>query len=326
MIYAWHESAWQQIAACGDNIPNAWLISGRRGIGKTAFARHLSSVLLCENPPQPFESCGVCASCRLNEQGSHPDFYELTPKKDEEDNAKKLLQIKIEEVREVIKNIHLTPLRGHRRVILIHPAEAMNVQAANALLKVLEEPSETVVFILVSHSKDRLLPTIKSRCRHFSLPMPSKQVAVNYLQQQKIPNAHNMLAFHGGSPLFEFDAELDDLRQQLLAVLSVPRMVAILDFAALFDRKKQPLSLFLEWLNKWLVDLIAVTHGDNEEVVFYPQYALKLSELAEKLDFSDIFALYDKTIRLVPYGQHTLNVKLMVESLLIDYLKLYYKG
>lgn len=322
MIYAWHENAWQQITACGDNIPNAWLISGRRGIGKTAFARHLSAVLLCENPPKPFEKCGVCASCRLSEQGTHPDFYELTPKKDEEDNAKKLLQIKIEEVREVIKNIHLTPLRGHRRVILIHPAESMNVQAANALLKVLEEPSDTVVFVLVSNSKDRLLPTIKSRCRHFPLNMPTKTAAVEFLQQQKIPNAYEMLAFHGGSPLFEFDAELDDLRQQLLAVLSVPRMVAILDFAALFDRKKQPLSLFLEWFNKWLVDLIAALHGDDEEVLFYPQHAKKLTELANKLNFSNIFALYDQSIRLVPYGQHTLNVKLTVECLLIDYLKL----
>ncbi|MBO4576137.1 MAG: DNA polymerase III subunit delta' [Neisseriaceae bacterium] len=326
MIYAWQEKAWQQIASCGNNIPNAWLLSGRRGIGKTAFARHLSSVLLCENPPKPFEACGVCPSCRLSEQGSHPDFYELTPKKDEEDNAKKLLQIKIEEVREVIKNIHLTPLRGHRRVVLIHPAEAMNVQAANALLKVLEEPSDTVVFILVSNSKDRLLPTIKSRCRHFALPQPNKTEAVAFLQEKKVPNAFEMLAFHGGSPLFEFDAELDDLRQQLLAVLSVPRMIAILDFAALFDRKKQPLSLFLEWFNKWLIDLIAVLHGDDEEVVFYPQHAKKLSELAEKLNLSDIFGLYDQTIRLVPYGQHTLNVKLTVECLLIDYFKMYIRN
>ena len=152
--------------------------------------------------------------------------------------------------------------------------------------------------------------------------MPTKTAAVEFLQQQKVPNAYEMLAFHGGSPLFEFDAELDDLRQQLLAVLSVPRMVAILDFAALFDRKKQPLSLFLEWFNKWLVDLIAALHGDDEEVLFYPQYAKKLTELANKLNFSNIFALYDQSIRLVPYGQHTLNVKLTVECLLIDYLKL----
>ena len=152
--------------------------------------------------------------------------------------------------------------------------------------------------------------------------MPNRAAAVEFLQQQKVPNAREMLAFHGGSPIFAFDSELDSLRQQLLAVLSVPQMIAILDFAALFDRQKQPLSLFLEWFNKWLVDLIAALHGDDEEVLFYPQHAKKLTELADKLDFSDIFALYDQSIRLVPYGQHTLNVKLTIEYLLIDYLKL----
>lgn len=78
--------------------------------------------------------------------GSHPDFYEITPLADEPENGRKLLRIKIDAVREIIDNVYLTSVRGGLRVILIHPAESMNVQAANSLLKVLEEPPPQVVF------------------------------------------------------------------------------------------------------------------------------------------------------------------------------------
>lgn len=101
--------------------------------------------------------------CHLFEQGSHPDFMLLTPGQDEDTgNARKLLQIKIDSVREVLQFSQITSHRGGLKVIVINPAESMNVQAANALLKVLEEPPQNVVFILVSSQKDRLLPTIKA--------------------------------------------------------------------------------------------------------------------------------------------------------------------
>ncbi|MDO5687290.1 MAG: DNA polymerase III subunit delta' [Neisseria sp.] len=320
MIYPWHQSAWQQLSTCGDRLPNAWLLYGQRDIGKLAFARELARVLLCEQPPHAFAACGECASCHLSAQGTHPDCYELTPLIEDEDNAKKLLHIKIEAVREVIDNIHLTPLRAPRRVVLIHPAESMNVQAANALLKVLEEPSPSVIFLLVTHNRDRLLPTIKSRCRQFLLPTPTHGEALAYLHAQKIPNAEAMLAFHGGSPLFSVDEKNQHLRHELMPVLVVPKLLAILDYAALFDKEKQPLAVFLDWFDKWLIDIIATAQGGTP--VFYPDHADDLTELADKLPLLPLIALRDRVTELVPFGQHTLNVKLALESLLIDYLKL----
>lgn len=320
MIYPWHEAAWQALVASAQRLPNAWLITGQRGIGKLAFARHLAAALLCEAPPSPLAACGQCPSCHLSAQQTHPDLYELTPHIEDESDAKKLLQIKIEAVRTVIEQIRLTPLRAQRRVVLIHPAESMNLQAANALLKVLEEPSDSVIFLLVSHSRDRLLPTIKSRCRQFALPAPARSAALAYLQAEKISHPEEKLAFHGGSPLLAADETFDQLRGDLIPVLVVPRLIPILDYAALFDRQKQPLALFLNWFDKWLIDIIAVAQG--AEPVFYPKHVKELHELAEKLPLLPLFTLRDQVSALIPYGQHTLNVKLALESLLIDYLKL----
>lgn len=323
MIYPWHQQAWQRFQSSADRLPNAWLLVGKRHIGKTEFARHLAASLLCEKN-HGLDACGECSSCHLASLGTHPDFYELTPIVEDEDNAKKLLQIKIEAVRQVLDNIHLTPLRAPRRVVLIHPAESMNIQAANALLKALEEPSETVIFILVAHHRDRLLPTIKSRCRQFTLPAPNHDEALAYLQQQQVPNAESYLAFHAGSPLFDHQLDAFELRNDLLKVLIKPRLLAVLDYAAQFDRAKQPLALFLDWLDKWLIDMIATNQGKN--VLFYPQYQDELCGLSDNIPIMKFFALRDEVIQTQPYGQHTLNVKLVVESLLFDYLEIVNKG
>ena len=174
MIYPWHQQQWRQIAEHWQNRPNAWLFTGRENTGKTEFARFTAQALLCETPKDNHEPCGTCTSCHLFAQKSHPDFYELTPEIPEgEAVGRKLLQIKIDAVRGIVDGIHLTSVRGGLRVVLVHPAEGMNLQAANSLLKVLEEPPEHVVFLLVTHARDKLLPTIKSRCRQSGTALPA---------------------------------------------------------------------------------------------------------------------------------------------------------
>ena len=130
-------------------------------------------------------------------QNSHPDFYELTPEIPEDGAVgRKLLQIKIDAVRDIVENIYLTAVRGGLRVVLVHPAENMNVQAANGLLKALEEPPQHVVFLMVTHARDKLLPTIKSRCRQMVLPAPSRDEALKYLREEGVDDAESLLAFH----------------------------------------------------------------------------------------------------------------------------------
>lgn len=319
MIYPWHQTQWQHIAALRHNLPNAWLFTGKENTGKTAFARHTAQALLCEQPDAAGEPCGVCPSCHLFAQNSHPDFYELTPEIPEDGAVgRKLLQIKIDAVRGIVDNIHLTSVRGGRRIVLVHPAESMNLQAANGLLKVLEEPPENVLFLLVTHARDKLLPTIKSRCRQMVLPAPSHEEALRYLQEHGTEHAESLLAFHGGAPLFEHSPESDGLRAELLELLSAPRLLAILDYAAAFDKHKQPLAVFLDWLHKWLLDVGLAQQ--RMPPLYYPQYAAALEKAGAKTSAAALFALIGRLNRLSPYGHHTLSVKMQLEYLLTEYL------
>lgn len=319
MIYPWHESAWRQLAAQWGNRPNAWLLTGRRDTGKTAFARHLAQALLCEQPQAEHQPCGNCPSCHLFAQGSHPDYYELAPELPAEgESARKLLQIKIDAVRAVLAPLLQSSVRGGLRVVLVQPAETMNTQAANALLKMLEEPPESVVFLLVTHSKDRLLPTIKSRCRPFLLPAPSAEEALGYLKTQNTPQAEALLAFHSGAPLFAAEPEQDAMREELCQLLAKPRLLAMLDYAAAFDKQKWPLAVFLDWLHKWLADIALAQQ--NLPPLYYPQHQAAIFQVASRTRGAALFQLVHTLNRLSPYGRHTLSVRMQVENLLTVYL------
>lgn len=319
MIYPWHESAWRQLAAQWGNRPNAWLLTGRRDTGKTEFARHLAQALLCEQPQAEHQPCGSCPSCHLFAQGSHPDYYELTPELPAEgESARKLLQIKIDAVRAVLAPLLQSSVRGGLRVVLVQPAETMNTQAANALLKILEEPPASVVFLLVTHNKDRLLPTIKSRCRPFLLPAPSAEEALAYLKTQNTPQAEALLAFHSGAPLFAAEPEQDVMREELCQLLAKPRLLSMLDYAAAFDKQKWPLAVFLDWLHKWLADIALAQQ--NLPPLYYPQHQAAIFQVASRTQGTTLFQLVHTLNRLSPYGRHTLSVRMQIENLLTNYL------
>ena len=319
MIYPWHESAWRQLAAQWGNRPNAWLLTGRRDTGKTAFARHLAQALLCEQPQAEHQPCGNCPSCHLFAQGSHPDYYELAPELPAEgESARKLLQIKIDAVRAVLAPLLQSSVRGGLRVVLVQPAETMNTHAANALLKMLEEPPASVVFLLVTHNKDRLLPTIKSRCRPFLLPAPSAEEALGYLKTQNTPQAEALLAFHSGAPLFAAEPEQDAMREELCQLLAKPRLLAMLDYAAAFDKQKWPLAVFLDWLHKWLADTALAQQ--NLPPLYYPHHQAAIFQVASRTRGTTLFQLVHTLNRLSPYGRHTLSVRMQIENLLTNYL------
>ena len=325
MIYPWHRNAWRKLAEHWQQQPNAWLLAGRENTGKTEFARSLAQALLCEKPQADHSACGHCPSCHLFEQDSHPDFYLLEPDQTEgESGARRLQQIKIDAVRAILEPLTHSSLRGNRRVVMIAPAESMNLQAANALLKMLEEPPEAVVFLLVSHQRDRLLPTIRSRCRQLPLPLPTHEQALAFLRERRGGSeeaAEAELAFHGGAPLFDEPEDWAPLRRQLLDFLAAPRLLAALDYAAEFDRHKQPLALLLEWLHKWLADMALAQH--RLPPLYYPARADALSAAAGKTAPDGLFGFADQLNRLLPYGRHSLNVRLQTEALLSEYLMLF---
>ncbi|MFC3530572.1 DNA polymerase III subunit delta' [Vogesella facilis] len=329
MRYPWQYADWQRLAAHFARLPNAWLFTGPSGIGKGEFAAEVARALLCENRQPDQHACGQCQACHWFDAGNHPDYRHLSPAQDDEDDEgkegkaakRKLPVIKIDGVREVIDFAHLSSHRGGLRVVVVEPAESLNPAAANALLKVLEEPPAEVVFLLVADAPQRLLPTIKSRCRQFQLTAPAPDVALAWLAQQGLDNAAAELAFHGGMPVFEHDAELAAVRNDFVQALTQIGMGSVLAAMEKLDRHKLPLALPLSWLGKWLHDLASLKLAGM--VRYYPDMQPALARLLPRLDMQQLMHCQRELNLLVPFGQHTLVTRLQLEALLMHYLKVF---
>ena len=154
-------------------FPHAFLICGEDGVGKKTFARIMAQSILCESETAP---CGVCDCCKKIEFGNHPDVEEIT-------EYKKEASFKVDYVREIKSRAYLSPNESKKRVFLIANAEAMTVQAQNALLKVLEEPPETAVFILTTQNREKLLQTVLSRVVTIPIAAVDLNLAKEYVKK-----------------------------------------------------------------------------------------------------------------------------------------------
>jgi|GEM_PF-492247 len=158
--YSWHQQQQQHCLSLiqSHRLPHALLLWGIKGLGKYHFAERLSHYLLCEKPDTvAMRACADCISCHWLSAGTHPDYLVIRP----EGSA----SIRVEAIRQIQAFAVQKSHAGQYRIILIEPAEKMNLSAANALLKILEEPFENTLFLLVSHHISAVLPTIKSRCQ-----------------------------------------------------------------------------------------------------------------------------------------------------------------
>jgi len=204
-------------AALASHRGHALLVHGAAGVGAMPFALVLAQAWLCEDATATgARPCGHCGSCRLVQSRVHPDLLVLLPEtlrrahdwplsgdKAEGDDAKRKpsRQIRIDEVRTLIDWSTKTSARGRGKVAVLHPAEALNVQSANALLKTLEEPPAGTRLVLTAGDPALLLPTVRSRCQRLRLPAPAPADAAAWLAAQGVENGKVLLAASSGRPL-----------------------------------------------------------------------------------------------------------------------------
>ena len=175
-----HLTEYFKKAIATGEVAHAYIIEGEMRSGKEFIARVFSEALLCEGEGE--KPCGKCQSCLQMENNAHPDFYNIVHDKPG--------LISVDDVRDqVVKDINTKPFKGKYKIYLINEAEIMNEVAQNTLLKTLEEPPEYVVIILLTTSKEKLLPTIQSRCVKLSLKPVEKKILKKYLMKEfKIPD------------------------------------------------------------------------------------------------------------------------------------------
>jgi len=337
VIYPWQHQAWEQLQQMRARLPHAILFHGPAGIGKADFIEHFAQALLCENVQPDGQACGACASCGWFVQHNHPDYRRVRPEALEDEPAgegeeggdgdKKSKstkapskEIKIEQIRSLADFMNISTHRQGLRVVVLYPAEALNMPASNALLKTLEEPPPGTVFLLASNGLDRLLPTILSRCRKFALPMPDHAAALAWLKEQGVPDADSWLREEGGAPLAaRAQAETGNREEldALLHFLARPSSDAALRSAEKLS--KTPLASLVAWQQRWLYDLLSVKLSGV--VRYYPRYQKELAALAASVHTANLLRAVKSTNERRAVADHPLSAKLFVEDMLLDYTR-----
>jgi len=298
MIYAWQQSAFEKLhlAWKQNRLPHALLLAGAKGMGKQQFSQQLTAMLLCEKPDENGQACGQCKSCHLLRNNNHPDFLSV--------EAVESGQIKIEQnlkkgdspqIREAVEFCNLTSNYGQYKIVQICPAEGINRNAANALLKTLEEPPEKTLLLLICHNRMQLLPTIRSRCQLIDFSRPdqhlTKQWVEQHLEKQMI-DADLLLYLSNGAPLAALT----------LAEKWETRTVIFQDFKLLLSTKEEPLALvenwlkqetkqLLAWLISWTEDLIRIKLMTQH--IFNQDLAETLFKIADQFQIQTLFSILE---------------------------------
>lgn len=337
MIHPWNQARFQQLMADRGRMPHALLLHGPAGVGKLDLALEMAKALLCETP-EAGRACGACDACNWFEQGNHPDFRLYQPDQQEgegegagaeateaEEGApakggkRAMPLIKVGVVRELTRFTQLSTHRGGWRVALIQPAEAMNSEAANALLKTLEEPPAGVLLILVSHQLGRLLPTVVSRCRQVHVGLPNRAQALAWLRGMEVEGAEALLAEAGGAPLVALasaDPERSTQREAFLDQLADWRR---LDVCAVAQAFKAQHSEAWGWLLRWVLDALSQRLAGQPR--YFPDRAEQTARVGQGADLAALLALQRELLAAGRWLRHPLQTQLLLESWLIRYVQ-----
>lgn len=239
------------------------------------------------------------------------------PQDDGEGTTKSSARILIEQIRDLADFINVASHRGSAKVVLIHPAEALNVNAANALLKNLEEPPPGTHFVLVTHRVHFLLPTVRSRCRHFALGVPVPDRAASWLKEQGVRDPELALAHTGSAPLLAQTLEGQEYWQRREAFLGQIAARQFDPLAAADQLYDQPLREVLGLLQKWTFDL--ALQKCLGRVRYNPDRAQTLAALARRADALKVLRFHRELLKLQRVIDHPLNPRLLLEQLLFDY-------
>ncbi|ACL72909.1 DNA-directed DNA polymerase [Thioalkalivibrio sulfidiphilus HL-EbGr7] len=307
--YPWLEDAYRQLLGrlAGGRLPHALLLTGPVGIGKRALAESLALAALCTAPGVEGAPCGHCDSCRLYRADTHPDLTRVTIPEDK-------TQIVVDQIRELSETMGLSRSMGAHRVALLWPAEAMNPNAANSLLKTLEEPPERTLMILVSAEPSRLPATIRSRCQTLAVPLPPDEITRAWLAGQGVQagQVDALLCLARGAPLVARDLAEEGALEQWHALLG--------DLSQLTRGKTGTVALAERWKaqdTERLIRWVQIALWESARIAFTGRAAAgreDLQPLAKTLDLGRIFQLQDRLTEWRRLARTTVNPQMLLEE------------
>ena len=329
-FYPWHLELASDWLTDKDRFSHAWLIHGNSGIGKTQFALAAGASLLCETPENAL-ACGKCQACNWVLNANHPDIKRIRPDSitlqeygeqalsadSTADLKKPSNEIRIAQLRALGNWFTIATHKSGYRVAIIYPANDMNNITANALLKILEEPPEKTVFLLVSDHLDKLLPTIISRCRRLAIPVPNTNTSLQWLAKQGVNNPLDWLAASSYAPINALElSKNNDLPYPnwLETVLvQVENRVRNPDISDIVDSLSKDGDQWLNTLLKVLFDAQLISSGNCAR--YYPGLG-RLNNIALAANKKTISNAYKWLLKQNMVANHPLNPKLFIHNCL----------
>lgn len=325
-LYPWQLSTWQRLYELRSRLPHAILLHGPSGTGKQAFVDAWVRSLLCQSLTKEGHACGDCISCKWMEQDHHPDYRFIEPEQEDNESgtkrSTKKKQISVQQIRDLADFIELSSHRhGGRRVAIISPAESLNMSSANALLKMLEEPPNNMMFVMVADNAQKLLPTILSRCHKIEMPLPTEEQALSWLTQQNLIEKEAMLAYVGGAPLSAISPEEPSYKDvsylaQELSKGQYADTFAIASWLSAFG-----MGTAITMLQKWIYDLVSIRL--ISDVRYHIKCMTTLQSLSKSVDFSRLMEFQKTLTEAKKSAFHPLNNELQLENILLQYRQLF---
>lgn len=326
-LYPWQNEIWLRLQGLRTRLPNALLLKGAEGIGKLELALNFAQSILCDAPLPSGFACQSCPSCHWFAQESNPDFRLIQPDAlsasdetmEKEGGKKASREISVDQIRALSSFTNLSAHSGGYRVVVIHPAEAMNSNSANALLKTLEEPTDKLLFILITNKPQQLLPTILSRSLSLAVSMPSREVGAAWLKQQGVADPAAVLAQTGFAPLSALHwagegAGTEERKLMLEAVKQTTKFDAI----ALADQiqRAAPVQV-IHFLQQWCYDLASFKLAGA--IRYHPEQIDLIEKISNNISLQGLLR-YVKELQVAKREAfHPLNPKLLFESILLAY-------
>ncbi|CAN1509502.1 DNA polymerase III subunit delta' [Methylophilaceae bacterium] len=323
-IYPWLKDAWIAIHQ-NNKLPHALIFKGKEGIGKHDFAIAFAKSYLCQTLLPNYLPCEACPSCHWFPD-SHPDFKHIAPIESEDDESSKRKTVRkkniaIHQIRELSEYLELSAHQEKgKRIVLIEPADSLNQSASNALLKILEEPPENTLFILVTSQAQRLIATIRSRCQLLDLRGPSLEEASVFLDEQKIAYEKSLLSFTGGSP-FSAMKELENQseRNVITQLLSQGHKIDITKVN--YTILTQGLDWTVNMIQKWAFDLLLSFH--TQQSYYFKKEEARIYSQAKQLNLDALLLFTNELNELKKIASHPLNQELQLQNIFIKYKQIF---
>jgi len=337
-LHPWNQELWRAVAADRERLSHALLLSGPEGLGKRAFVEHLAALLLCE-APQGDQPCDGCPSCVHLASGAHADLHVLQPEaytvslqdrlsgyalryqpEGSDKRKKPKAVIGVDQVRSLISSLQTHAHSARCKVAIITPADLMNTNSANALLKLLEEPPGDSYLLLVSHRMDRLPATTRSRCGVVDFRVPAREAVLPWLQERR-PDAALLLDLAGGAPLKALELGqggfIERRRSMIADIVGLAGGRA--DPVACAGRWKEAgVDRALEWLQGWVMDTIRLRMAGANTRLGNPDVRRQLQDSGGTINLHALFNFLERLSegrRLIEGGG--VDENLLLEEMLI---------